>query len=303
MINSEDGIMSQERYFEINKCAANYFQYMLNSKDKKDKMYIDELSDYLFNTRHMTTFEIQKYQIGYAPVQNTRLLYYLKKKGFTNEEIRMANLSKTNDKNETFSMFRNRIMIPIKNENGNIIGFGARKLPSSKSKAKYINTEETPVFKKGENLFSIDIASKSKQKYFILVEGFFDVITLSCAGFKSAVATLGTALTKEQAALIHSFTDKVIIIYDSDDAGRKATDKAISIFQSLGMKVAVANVKNAKDPDEFIKKFGKQAFSEIIKKESKKVNEYRLERIIERFSNKEMKTDDALKEVLKVLIF
>lgn len=294
--------MPIQRYYEINECAASYFQYMLRSKNKEDVKYVKEANDYLNKERHMTAKEIETYRIGYAPPQNTRLLLYLQKKGFSAEEIRLANLSKSNDKGETFSMFRNRIMIPICNSEGKIIGFGARKLPSSKSKAKYINTEETAVFKKRDNLFSLNIAAKSKKKFFILAEGFFDVITLSCAGFHNSVATLGTALTKEQAALIHSFTDTVLIVYDSDEAGRKATDKAISIFQSIGVRVFVLNVVNAKDPDEYIKKFGAKAFSMLIKQKCMEIQEYQLKRITEKFQNNECNTNEALKEVLCVLL-
>lgn len=292
-MNEQDNFMSKQRFYEINACAADYFCYLLSTDDKDAK----QARKYLEN-RGMTKKHIRRYEIGYAPINSQRLLLYLKKKGFSEQEIAEAKLSKTNDQHETYATFRHRIILPIRDEQNRVIGFGARKLPDSKSKAKYINTDETEVFKKGENLYSLNFAAKSRKKYFILVEGYFDVISLNMAGYDNTVATLGTALTSQQAALIHTYTDKVVILYDSDDAGRKATDRAIPLLEQVGVKVKILTLRGAKDSDEFIVKYGKDAFKSALKS-SENATQYKISRIMQTQTD----ADDMLKQVLRTMLF
>lgn len=289
--------ISKEKIFEINECAADYFQYFLTTKEGKTAF------DYLHQDRKMTDDCIAKYRLGFSPNSNQRTLFYLRKKGFSDKEIAAANLSSENKMGEMYSTFRNRIMIPIFNENGKIIGFGGRCLPGAKVKAKYLNTSETEVFKKKKTLFSLNFAIQSNQDYLILTEGFFDVISLNTAGFENTVATLGTALTAEQATMIASYTDKVIILYDSDEPGLVATDKAIDTLRNAGLNLRILNVKDAKDPDEYLKKYGAKAFETLIVKDSKTIEEYKINRIIQKNDTKNSHgAFNTIQNVLGVLL-
>jgi DNA primase len=190
-------------------------------------------------------------------------------------------------------MFRNRVMFPIVDTRGNIIGFGGRVLDDSKP--KYLNTGDTPVFYKGSNLFSLNFAKNSNTKRMILCEGYMDVIAVNQAGFENVVATLGTAITPEQARLMSHYAEEIIIAYDSDGAGQKATRKAINHFEDVGLRTKIIHMEGAKDPDEFIKKFGPNRFR-ILLDGSDDANAYLLAKCEEGL---DLATDAGKVEVLK----
>ena len=172
-----------------------------------------------------------------------------------------------------YDYFRNRVMFPIIDLRGNVIAFGGRVLGDEKP--KYLNSPDTPVFKKTKNLFALNLAKSSKDRRLVLAEGYMDVIALHQAGFDNTVASLGTALTSEQARMISNYADEVVVAYDSDGAGRKATQRAFAIFDELGIKVRVLSIPGAKDPDEFVKKYGAQRFK-LLLDQSTSVTDYRL---------------------------
>ena len=243
------------RMLEINREAAIYYRDVLHSSIGKRGM------DYLLERKLMPN-TIRKYGLGYAPGGWHNLHYHLRKKGFTDNEMEEAALI-VRKGSSVYDKFRERVMFPIIDINGNVIGFGGRTLEKTAS-AKYINTDETLVFHKRENLFSLNYAGKAADKRFILCEGYMDVITMNQAGFDSAVATLGTAITPQQAKLIKAFADSVVISYDSDDAGQKAAQRAIKLFSDIGMRSSVLTIPDAKDPDEYIGKYGRDRFGELL---------------------------------------
>ncbi|MDE6036076.1 MAG: DNA primase [Ruminococcus sp.] len=246
------------KIYEMNRLSANYFYTCLvRSADKSGLEY--------FAKRRISPQTIKKYGLGFAPDSWTNLVEYLKSKGYTEEEISSAWLGSISQKNgELYDIFRKRVMFPIVDVRGNVIGFGGRVLDDSKP--KYLNTANTLVFDKGSNLFSLHFARHTKDKQIILCEGYMDVIALNQAGFENAVATLGTAITPEQARIIRHYAEEVVIAYDNDGAGQKATRKAIQYLNEAGIRTRVLNMNGAKDPDEFIKKFGRERFKLLIKK-------------------------------------
>ena len=173
-----------------------------------------------------------------------------------------ANVASESKKGGVFDRFRNRVMFPIIDLRGNVVAFGGRALDDSS--AKYLNTSDTPVFKKSKNLFALNFAKTSKLPGLILAEGYMDVIALHQAGFDNAVATLGTALTEEQARLISQYADRIILAYDSDGPGQAATKRALNIFDEVGVKVGVLSMSGAKDPDEFLQKYGRERFAMLL---------------------------------------
>ncbi|MBE6901590.1 MAG: toprim domain-containing protein, partial [Ruminococcaceae bacterium] len=192
-----------------------------------------------------------------------KLHYYMKSQGFSEEELERGALLARNN-NRVYDKFRNRVMFPIFDTRGNIIAFGGRALAAD-APAKYLNSDETFVFQKRETLFALNYAKNSKADYFILCEGYMDVIAMHQAGFTSAVATLGTAITPSQARLIGRMGKKeVILSYDSDGPGQKAASRGINLLTEAGVKARVLKLQGAKDPDEFIQKFGKEAFAHLI---------------------------------------
>ncbi|MEG1994489.1 MAG: toprim domain-containing protein, partial [Oscillospiraceae bacterium] len=218
----------------------------------------------------------------YSPNEWQALTDHLKKQGFSFEEMELANVVMKNKKGGYFDRFRNRAMFPIIDIRSNIIGFGGRIL-SKDGGAKYLNTSDTLVFNKSRNLFALNFAKDSKQDKFILAEGYMDVISLHQAGFTNSVATLGTALTAEQARLLSTYTDNIVISYDSDGAGQKASMRATGIFSEIGINTSVINMEGAKDPDEYIKKFGAKKFEAIVNK-SKSVLEFEIDKIREKYN-------------------
>lgn len=291
--NSPDNSRKKTRIYEMNRIAANFFyKNLISGRDKTGL-------DYLIN-RRLSPQTIKKFGLGYASDSWDELCTFLTSKGYSEYEIIDAWLAGRSQKsNRLFDMFRKRVMFPIVDIYGNVIGFGGRVLDNSKP--KYLNTSATPVFDKGSNLFAMNFARNSDSKRIILCEGYMDVIAVNQAGFENAVATLGTAITPAQARLIKRNADEVIIAYDSDGAGQTATRKAISHFSDVGLKTRILRMDGAKDPDEYIQKFGAQRFRMLIDK-SDNANNF----LIDRCENGLDTSEDAdkvelLKRVTKVL--
>ncbi|MBQ3587799.1 MAG: DNA primase [Oscillospiraceae bacterium] len=240
------------RILEMNKLAARYFHNQLKEENGRQALH------YL-RERQLTDKTIVNFGLGYAPRGWQNLTDYLKSKGFTENEIVSAYLGARGKKGGIYDIFRDRIMFPIIDLRGNVIAFGGRRM-GDEGGPKYLNSGDTPVFKKSNGLFALNLAKKSGKDTFILAEGYMDVIAMHQAGFTNAVATLGTALTSQQAKLIGDYAKKVVISYDSDEAGQKATARAMELFSKEDITVQVLSLEGAKDPDEYIKKYGRQRF-------------------------------------------
>jgi len=261
------------RILEANREAARFFHAQLMSENGK------AAQEYLMG-RALSRQTVVRFGLGYAPANRFALSSHLRKKGFKDEEIVAANLAfqKSGGKG-IVDRFSDRVMFPIIDLRGNVIAFGGRILTDQKP--KYLNTSDTLVFKKSANLFSLNNAKNSGLRTLILCEGYMDVIAVNAAGFQNAVATLGTALTSEQALLMKRYADEVIICYDADEAGQKATARAIEILRNAGLVIRVLTVPDGKDPDEFIRKNGDRgqaAFKNLIESSGNDV-EYRLTKI------------------------
>lgn len=244
------------RVLEMNRVAARYFYETLakSPEGEKGRRYFAE--------RQLRKETIVKYGLGYAPDDWHRLHYYMRDKGYSDDELVTAYLCARNQKGNVYDIFRDRVMFPIIDLRGNVIAFGGRIIDGSGP--KYLNSADTPVFKKSRNLFSMNFAKKSDEKRLILAEGYMDVISINQAGFENVVATLGTALTPEQARLMKQYADEIIISYDSDGAGQAATHKAINLLSEAGAETRIIKMEGAKDPDEFIKKFGTVRFKQLL---------------------------------------
>ena len=239
------------RIYEMNRLAANfYYTNLIKGSNKAGLQY--------FAQRKLTPQTVKKYGLGFAPDSWDLLCKYLTSKGYSEDEIIAAWLGGRNRNGKLFDMFRNRVMFPIIDTRGNVLGFGGRVMDDSKP--KYLNTADTPVFYKGSNLFSMNFAKNSNTKRLILCEGYMDVIAVNQAGFENVVATLGTAITPDQARLISHYAEEVIIAYDSDGAGQKA----INHFADVGLRTKIIHMEGAKDPDEYIKKFGANRFRMLL---------------------------------------
>jgi DNA primase len=243
-----------DEIYKINKLAAMYFYNKLFSEEGRQALvYIRK--------RGLTEATIKKFGIGYSPPQGNGLLNFLKEKGYTESFLVKAGLLSQKN-NRYYDRFRNRMMFPIIDVKGNIIGFGGRSIDDSLP--KYLNTPETEVFKKGKNLFAINFAKKTQQDKFIIVEGYMDAISLHQAGIDCAVASLGTALTEDQARLIKRYKRNVVIAYDADEAGISAALRGLDILDELNLNIKVLTIPHGKDPDEFLKKNGVEAFNQLI---------------------------------------
>ena len=240
---------------EINRLAARFYHDTLKSP-------AGEPGRAYFAGRQLTPKTMVKYGLGYAPNSWDALRNYLKEKGFSYEQMAEAGVVNKGRSGGYYDAFRNRVMFPIIDLRKNVIGFGGRVLDDSKP--KYLNTNDTLVFKKSRNLFSLNFAKNHTDGRLILAEGYMDVIAVNQAGFENVVATLGTALTPEQARLIAGYAKEVIIAYDSDGAGRKATDRAVGLLEEAGVSAKILQLRGAKDPDEYIKKFGTQRFKLLL---------------------------------------
>lgn len=251
----------KKRIYSMNKTAARLY-YETLTRDEAGKPGIEYFLD-----RKISKQTITKYGLGYAPDSFDFLKKYMNKLGFSDDELLEAGLCVTkNDK--VYDKFRGRVIFPIIDLRGNVIAFGGRIINSEEKDGykppKYLNSAETPVFNKGKNLFSLNLAKKADPKQCILCEGYMDVISVYQAGVENIVATLGTALTENQAKLLMKYTGEIILCYDSDEAGQTATKRAIGIINSVGGKCRVMRLKGAKDPDEYIKNNGIELFRRAL---------------------------------------
>ncbi|MBQ6381299.1 MAG: DNA primase [Clostridia bacterium] len=245
----------RNRIYEINKEAAHFFFRQLTDEQNRHAL------QYYFN-RGYTFDTIKHFGLGYAPDSWDALKKHLNELHYSNEELYAANLLKKSAKGGYYDNFRGRVMIPIIDIRGRVVGFGGRVMDDSKP--KYINTSDTLAYKKTHQIFAMNFAKNHCKDAIILCEGYMDVIALHQAGFENAVASCGTALTPEQVRTIAKYTDTVILSQDADEAGRKAVDKSIALFGEVGIKVKVLNVQGAKDPDEYIQKFGADRFKALL---------------------------------------
>ena len=257
MPDEDDGQAKlKSRILQMNKLAARFFYDTLNSEAGRNaRKYLRD--------RQLSDKTIVNFGLGYAPAEWQGLTNYLRSKGFTDEEMARGYLAARNKNGNLYDIFRDRVMFPIIDLRGNVIAFGGRRM-GDEGGPKYLNSGDTPVFKKSNGLFALNLAKKSGKDSFILAEGYMDVIAMHQAGFNNAVATLGTALTSQQARLIGDYAKKVIISYDSDEAGQKATRRAMEIFEKEDVTVQVLQMTGAKDPDEYIKKYGAQRFEMLL---------------------------------------
>lgn len=240
--------------FEINKLAARYYYYTLKSEQGQRAM------DYL-KQRELLDDTILNFGLGYSGKYGDELYKFLKSKGYKDDILKQTGLFNIDSKG-FYDRFRNRVMYPIMNVNNKVIGFGGRVMGDGEP--KYLNSPETKLFDKSRNLYGLNVARASRKPNIIICEGYMDVISLHQAGFNQAVASLGTALTTNQAAILKRYTDHVLLTYDSDGAGTKAALRAIPILREAGLSVKVINMKPYKDPDEFIKALGKEEFQNRI---------------------------------------
>jgi DNA primase len=249
----------QERLWALHKEAARFFHSKLYAPEGRGAL------EYALG-RGMPKSTLTTFGIGYAPDSWSELVDALRKKGYTDEELKDSGLVTVSKKNgNLFDRFRDRLMFPIIDVRGNVIGFGGRIMNNNDpNAAKYLNSPETLIFNKRKNLFALNLAKKSKLGYLILVEGYMDAIALHQYGFDCAVASLGTALTEDGANLLSKYTDQVVLIYDGDEAGQRAAQRAIPILEKTGLQVKVLQMRDAKDPDEFLKKFGADKFKLLL---------------------------------------
>ena len=251
----ERGGVRKSRILELNRATARFFHECLKRSP--------EGVGYL-RGRQLADSTIKRFGLGFAPNDWNTYPDAMKRAGYTEEELIAARLCGKSEKNgRLYPYFRNRVMFPILDATGAVIAFGGRVMDGSEP--KYLNSPDTPAFKKSRNLYALNYAKDAvAEKELILCEGYMDVIALHAAGFSNTVATLGTALTQEQARLIKRYADKVVLCYDGDGAGRKAAERAIGILSEVELEVKVIQLTEAKDPDEFIKKFGAEAFRKVI---------------------------------------
>ena len=272
----------QERLWALHKEAARFFHGQLYAPAGKAAL------EYALG-RGMSKAILTTFGVGYAPDSWDSMVKAMKAKGYTEQELKDSGLVTVSQKNgNIFDRFRDRLMFPIIDVRGNVIGFGGRIIKNDPNAAKYLNSPETMIFNKRKNLFGLNLAKKTKQNCLILVEGNIDVVALHQYGFDNAVASLGTSLTEEHAALLSRYTEQVILTYDGDEAGQRAAQRAIPMLEKAGLQVKVLQMKDAKDPDEFLKKYGADKFKLLLEDSSNRV-EYQLNAIAKKY---DLKVDD-----------
>lgn len=296
MPNKEDKAGEMRRkVLAINRDAARYFYDQLNKPTPEAAL----AREYWRKRRGLSDDTIRRFGLGYAPDSYSDLLHYLKGRGYNEEELLESGLVRRSEKGNLYNLFRHRMITPIIDLRGNVIAFGGRVLDDSKP--KYINSPETVVYKKSRTLFALNIAKRSTSRRYILCEGYMDVISMHQAGFDTAVCACGTALTPEQVKLIGEYADEVILSYDSDEAGQKAAARSLELFAPSPARVSVLNIPGAKDPDEFIKKFGRDRF-EMLLNGTANATEFKLAKIRAKY---DIATDkgrlDYIKEALTLL--
>ena len=253
--NAKKQMSRRAKMLELNKDAANYFYYQLRAPQGETGMRY-------FQGRELSEETMKKFGLGFANVKSNDLTLYLKSKGYTDAQIRDAGLATYHEKYGMSDKFWNRVMFPIQDINHRVIGFGGRVI--GEGEPKYLNSPETEVFDKSRNLYGLNFARTSRKNHMIICEGYMDVIAMHQAGFTEAVASLGTAFTSGQASLLRRYTENVILAYDSDGAGTKAALRAIGILRDAGLTGKILHLEPYKDPDEFMKHMGKEAFEERI---------------------------------------
>lgn len=282
----------RRRMFEANRLAARFFHAALYSPEGEAGL------QYLHN-RGLTDATIRKFGLGYAPAGWDKLRNFMRKQGFTDLELYEANLLRMSDKNgkkHYYDAFVDRAMFPVLDLRGNVLAFSGRALTSDAPR-KYVNTSDTLIYKKGENIFALNFAKKTAQDFLILCEGNLDVISLHQAGFDNAVAGLGTALTEHQVALLSRYTGAVYLCYDADEAGQKAAQKALRLFENTTLRVKVIHLEGGKDPDEILKKFGAARFKSLLEGAANDV-EYRILRARDGI---DVTTDDGKKRFFEAV--
>ncbi len=264
----------QERLWALCKEAARFFHSQLYSPAGAEGLQYAQ-------KRGISRTTLTNFGMGFAPNSWTGLLDAMKKKGYTEQELLDAGLAlRHQTKGTVYDRFRNRLMFPIIDVRGHVIGFGGRVMDDSTP--KYLNSPETLIFNKRKNLFAMNLAKKTKAPQLILVEGYMDAIALHQYGFDCAVASLGTALTEEQVTLLSKYTSQVVLIYDGDEAGQNATRRAMPMLEKAGLQMRVLRIPNAKDPDEFLKKFGPDRFK-ILLEDAENQLEYQLQALARKF--------------------
>ena len=270
---NENNLKKRQTIYKINSVSGRFFY------DKLFEPCGAAARDYI-KRRQMAQSTVNRFGLGYAPEGNV-LLKYLREQGFTDDEIVESGVVGRSENGDIYDRFRNRLMFPIIDIRKNIIGFGGRVLDDSKP--KYLNSPETEAFNKSYNLFGLNLSKNSAEDYLILVEGYMDVIQLHQHGINTAIATLGTALTPEQARIIKRHKSEVIIAYDSDEAGQKATHRAIELLNDEGLRVRVLTMTGSKDPDEYIKTNGVGAFRKLIVDSQEQI-EYKIMKLKSRYN-------------------
>ena len=274
----------KKRMYEMNAEAARFF--FNNLIDKKNTKALDYL-----RARKLSNATIKSFGLGYAPDNWSTLIDYMKEKGYSEEELCEVGLAVKRDNGTYFDKFRDRVMFPIIDLRGNVIAFGGRILTDKENAPKYLNSPETLIYKKKDNLYAMNIAKNTKKGQFMIMEGYMDVISLHQGGFDNAVASLGTAFTPQQAEVLKRYADKVILCYDADDAGQKATDRAGEILREADVKVKVLTITDGKDPDDYIKTKGPEMFQLLIDNAESFV-EYKIGKI-----EKQYNLDDTVEKI------
>ena len=287
--------IDRQRMYKMNTDAAKYFNACLFSDNPDAKAALSYFTD----NRQLSVATIKHFGLGYAPNSFDAFSKYMLAKGYTYDELVAGFLCGKSDRGTYYDTFRNRVMFPIIDVSGNVIAFGGRVMDDSKP--KYKNSSDTPVFKKLRNLFALNFARHDCEDSLILCEGYMDVIALHSVGITNAVATLGTAITSEQARVMSRYTKRVIISYDSDEAGTKAALRAMKLLEEVGLEVSVLSVPGAKDPDEYIKKFGVDKFKQVINGAKSKFD-YSLDSILTKYDiSLPQDKINALSEVEKLI--
>ena len=283
----------RNRGYLLNRKAADFF-----CKNLFTPSGIKAL-EYLRDKRKLSIETIKTLGLGYAPDSFDQLKRYLVKCGFSERELVEYSLCNQSENGHTYDAFRNRVMFPIQDAYVNIVAFGGRVLGDGSP--KYLNSAETPVFHKGQHLFGLHRAKEYGKEQLILCEGYMDVIALNSVGIMNAVATLGTALTENQAELLKKHTKRVLINFDSDNAGQTATERALSMFEKVDLATKVVSLYNAKDPDEYIKNFGKDAYIQALS-ESKNGFKFRMNRILKKYDLSQIEEKiEAAKEIVLLI--
>ena len=270
---NENNLKKRQNIYKINSIAGRFFyDRLFEPIGTAAREYIEK--------RQMVQSTVNRFGLGYAPDGNV-LLKYLREQGFNDDEIVESGVVGKSENGDIYDRFRNRLMFPIIDIRKNIIGFGGRVLDDSKP--KYLNSPETVAFNKSYNLFGLNIAKNTSEDFLLLVEGYMDVIQLHQHGINMAIATLGTALTPEQARIIKRYKNEVVIAYDSDEAGQKATQRAIELLNEEGLRVRVLTMAGSKDPDEYIKANGVGAFRKLITDSQEQI-EYKIEKLKSKYN-------------------